>query len=198
MTIWRLQALQSMGAFSNIRLEGKMQVRLPTGVRRQLLRYYAAVQRFRSGPGPSPWLLQALFWVVHSHTVIDATRAAKKLQSSLRDGERQFALGWGRIMVRVLAEANFSTAQAAVGPINQQCLPQRVCNASDIDPASPSDLPPAQRETVLAIARLYRARDWSFLYLPLLEIGAVILNCIMRVEQQFESGCSSIKNGGVP
>lgn len=181
-TVWRLQALQTRGDFASIILGGALQVPLPNDVARQVLRYYDAVLQFRGGARPNPALLQLLFWIVHSHTVKRAMHAAKTQQSSLPRGEREFALGWGQVMVKVLAEVNFPTVRAVIGRINLDDLPQRICDAADIDATRPSDLPPAQRMTVLAIASLYRERDWSFIYMPLLEIAAAILKCIIAVE----------------
>lgn len=185
LVVWRLQALQSRGQYRDIALTGSLQVKLPKSVTRQILRYYDAVSQFKKGPGPRPELLQLLFWVVHTHTVIKAMRAAKSLVGTLLDGERQFALGWGKVMVKVLAEVNFPTVKAVVGSINSNELPQRVCNAADTDPAMSSSLPEAQRTTVLAIAALYRNRDLSFLYLPLLEIGAVLLKYVIIINATF-------------
>jgi hypothetical protein len=181
-TVWRLQALQTRGDFAAVSLAGALQVPLPSDVARQVLRYYDAVLQFRGGTGPNPALLQLLFWIVHSHTVKKAMRAAKAAQKSLPRGEREFALGWARVMVKVLAEVNFPTVRAVIGRINLGDLPQRVCDAADIDATRPSDLPPAQRMTVLAIASLYREKDWAFIYMPLLEVAAAILKCIIAVE----------------
>lgn len=181
-TVWRLQALQTRGAFSDIVLSGSLLVPLPRDVLRQVLRYYDSVLRFRRGAGPNPALLQLLFWIVHSHTVKKAMRAAEDQVHSLPKGEREFALGWGKVMVQALADVNFPTARAIVGRINLNDFPQRVCNAADIDRARPSDLPPSQRITVLAVAALYRERDWSFIYMPLLEVAAAILKCVIAIE----------------
>ncbi|MBV8067406.1 MAG: hypothetical protein JO113_05490 [Candidatus Eremiobacteraeota bacterium] len=180
-TVWRLQALMSRGQFANVDLSGTLQVPLPDDVSRQVLRYYDAVQQLRSAHAPNPALLQLLFWIVHSHTVKKAMQAAQAEADSLPNGERQFALGWGRVVVKVLATVNFPTAGAVIGPINLDDLPQRVCDASDIDVGLRSDLPPRQRATVLAIAALYRERDVSFIYMPLLEIGAALLKCIIAL-----------------
>ncbi len=181
-TVWRLQALQTRGEFSNVILRGSLQVPLPSDVGRQVLRYYDAVLQFRRGGGPNPTLLQLLFWIVHSHTVKKAMRAAKAQVALLPKGEREFALGWGQVIVAVLTEVNFPTVRGVVGPININALPERVCDAADIDIARRSDLPPLQRTTVLTFAALYRERDWSFIYMPLLEVAAAILKYIIALE----------------
>jgi hypothetical protein len=181
-TVWRLQALQTRGDFSDIVLSGSLQVPLPSDILRQVLRYYDSVLRFRRGAAPNPALLQLLFWIVHSHTVKRAMRAAKDQVHSLPKGEREFALGWGQVMVTILADVNFPTASAVIGRINLNDFPQRICNAADIDVARPSDLPPSQRLTVLAVAALYRQRDWSFIYMPLLEVAAAILKFVIALE----------------
>jgi hypothetical protein len=90
-------------------------------------------------------------------------------------------------MVKVLAAVNFPTVRAVIAPINLDELPQRVVDAADIDVARRSDLPPLQRMTVLAIAALYRERDWSVLYMPLLEIAAAILKGVIAVEARLSS-----------
>ncbi len=179
--VWRFLALQSRGEFQEYDLRGAKQVALPDSVRRLLFRYYdgvRAIERDRISTG----LLQALFWTVHAHTVTLAMRSAREDIPSLPSGEKVFALGWGDVMVRIVAGANFSTGQDSMGPINATFLPQRICRPADLEPEMPSDLPDGQRATVVAIAALYHERSWNFLYTPLLQAVAAAINFVMIAE----------------
>ncbi len=44
-------------------------------------------------------------------------------------GRIPFALGWGKVMVKVLAGADFFTDWHVVGPLSADLLPQRICTA---------------------------------------------------------------------
>ncbi len=176
LTVWRMQALQTRGEFPSVALQGTMQVPLPEDVRQDLFAYYDGVRAIQSVTETAEAHLQTLFWLVHDHTVAAATAAAVDQASTLAAGEREFALGWGKVMVKVLADVDFSTDQHFVGPLNRDCLPQRICQVADIDPIMPSDLPPPQRATVLMISSLFLASDLSPIYTPVLEAGAAALD----------------------
>jgi len=176
LTVWRMQALQSRGEFPDVVLQGAFQAPLPANVRQNLFDYYDGVRAIRAIDEAAESHLQRLFWTVHENTVAAATQAAVDLVASLPAGEYDFALGWGKVMVKVLAGADFSTDKHFVGPLNADLLPQRICVAADIDPRAPSDLPAPQRATVLMIAELFRKSDLSPIYTPVLEAGARILD----------------------
>ena len=182
LTVWRLLALQSRGEFTNVILQGTEQVPLPENVRLELFAYYDAVRAIAAVDASAEARLQRLLWSVHSDTVAAATAAAVQQVPGLPPGENDFALGWGKVMVKVLSDVDFSTDQHFVGPINADCLPQRVCVADDIDPLRPSTLPPAQRTTTLMIAALFRASDLSPVYTPALEAGAAVLDDGIKAE----------------
>jgi hypothetical protein len=176
LTVWRMQALQSRGEFSNVVLQGNFQAPLPENVRQDLFAYYDAIRAIQGIDTAAETQLQTLFWTVHEDTVVAGTRAAVDQVPTLQAGEYDFALGWGKVMVKVLAGANFFTDSHFVGPLNADLLPQRICRAADIDPLLPSDLPPPQRVTVLMIADLFRKSDLSPVYTPVLEAGAEVLS----------------------
>jgi hypothetical protein len=175
LTVWRMQALQSRGEFPHVTLQGNFQVPLPKNVRQDLFAYYDAIRAINEIDEAAEARLQTLFWTVHEDTVVAATQAAVDQVPALPPGEYGFALGWGKVMVKVLAGADFFTDQHFVGPLNADLLPQRICNAADVDALQPSTLPPAQRATVLMIAELFRKSDLSPVYTPVLECGAEIL-----------------------
>ena len=172
LTVWRLEALQTRGEFADVTLNGTPQVPLPATIRQELLAYYDGVRAIHAETPGAEDHLQRLFWTVHDHTVAVATSAAAAIVHTLPSGEREFALGWGKVIVRVLDDVNFSTDRHIVGPLNADALPQRICNSDDVDPLRPSDLPPLQRATVISIAALFRASALSPIYKPVLEIGA--------------------------
>jgi hypothetical protein len=175
LTVWRMQALQSRGEFAYVTLQGTFQVPLPENVRQDVFSYYDAVRAIRVIDEAAEAKLQTLFWTAHEDTVVAATQAAVDQVPSLPAGEYDFALGWGKVMVKILAGADFFTDSHFVGPLNADLLPQRICTAADIDPLLPSTLPDAQRATVLMIAGLFRASDLSPIYTPLLEDCADVL-----------------------
>jgi hypothetical protein len=176
LTVWRLQALQARGELPGITLQGTEQVRLPEDVAETLRAYYDALAAMKERTKEGEARLQRLFWVAHAATVQVATRAAVPLVDTLPKGERAFALGWGKVMVKVLADVNFSTDRDFIGKLNTDLLPQRVCTAADLDLLSRSDLPEAQRATAISIAALYEASDLSPVYTPVLEAGATVLD----------------------
>jgi hypothetical protein len=172
LTVWRMQALQRRGEFPNVVLQGNFQVPLPENVRQDLFAYYDGVRAIRAIDDAAEAHLQTLFWTAHEDTVAAATQAAIDQVPALPPGEYDFALGWGKVMVKILAGADFFTDSHFVGPLNADLLPQRICRAADIDPIALSDLPPPQRATVLMIAELFRKSDLSPIYTPVLEAGA--------------------------
>src|SRR5580658_608363 len=175
LTVWRMQALQSRGEFPDVVLQGVFQVPLPENVRQDLWAYYDAIRAIRAVDDSSEAHLQELFWTAHEDTVAAATQAGVEQAPALPAGEYDFALGWGKVMVKVLAGADFFTDSHFVGPLNADLLPQRICQAADLDPLKPSDLPPPQRATVLMIADLFRDSGLSPVYTPVLEDGAAVL-----------------------
>lgn len=176
LTVWRFEALQSRGEFPDVHLEGTLQLPLPETVRRDLFAYYDAIRAIRTVADAAEVRLQELFWTAHEDTVAAATASAVALVPALPPGESDFALGWGKVMVKVLAGADFFTDRHFVGPLNADLLPQRVCDSADADPLQPSDLPVPQRATVLMITELYRRSDLSPIYTPVLVDGAELLS----------------------
>jgi len=185
LVIWRLQALQSAGKFKHIELTGTMQAPLPDLVCSELLRYYRAVHSFSERDGGSAGMLQKLFWLVHARTVEAALRSANELDNTLPDGERNFALGWGAVMVKVLAETNFSTGGATISQINMAMLPQRILCPADLNLTDPCDLPEAQRQTAGIISALYGRRSLLSLFLPILAFGAPLVELLILADQRF-------------
>jgi hypothetical protein len=187
LVIWRLQALQSAGKLQHVRLVGDLETKpaLPSHVSSYLLRYYRAVRAFRKHSGSSPGMLQKLFWLVHEHTVVAALRSASKLHGSLPEGERAFALGWGAVMVKVLAQTNFSTGRATIGRLNHGMLPKRILRVADLDLDGVSDLPEPQRKTAGIIAALYGRLSLLSLFLPILAFGAPLVELFIVAEQRF-------------
>lgn len=175
LTVWRMQALQSRGEFPKVLLQGNFQVPLPEKVRQDMFEYYDAIRSIQSVDRATEARLQTLFWTAHEDTVVAATQAALDQVPTLTPGEYDFALGWGKVMVKILAGADFFTDSHFVGPLNADCLPQRICLAADLDPLQPSSLPPLQRATVCMIAELFRKSDLSPIYTPVLEDGAELL-----------------------
>jgi hypothetical protein len=191
LVIWRLQALQSAGKFPHVRLTGNLGPQLPSEVNSQLLRYYRAVSVFRKRSSPPSGMLQKLFWLVHARTVEAALKSAVELEHMLPEGERDFALGWGAIMVRVLAETNFSTGGATIGPLNLD-LPQRILSLSDLNLADDSDLPLSQRETASLITTLYGRLSLSSIFLPVLAFGAPLVELFILAEQRFKEAFAAL------
>ncbi len=192
LVIWRLQALQSAGKFQHVRLTGNLQAELPLLVSAQLLRYYRAVSVFRRR-SVSSGMLQKLFWLVHARTVEAALRSANALCDTLPEGEREFALGWGAIMVKVLAQTNFSTGGATISRLNLEFLPQRILCVSDLDLEVESNLPIQQREMAGMIATLYGERSLSSVFLPVLEFGAPLVELLILSEQQFKGAFMALR-----
>jgi hypothetical protein len=193
LTVWRIQALQMRGEFQHVTLNGTRQVPLPDAIRQELCGYYDAVRSVSDMTAAAEQHLQRLFWAVHDHTVTTATRAAVDVVPTLPAGERDFALGWGKVMVKVLDDVNFSTDRHFVGPLNAEILPQRICNSDDVDPLRPSNLSPAQRATVIMIAQLFRASDLSPIYTPVLEIGAGTLDDAIGVDVNLERDLGTLR-----
>ena len=176
LTVWRMQALQSRGEFARVVLQGNLQVPLPDSVGQGILAYYDVVRTVDAADQAVESRLQTLFWSAHEQAVAIAMQAAVGQVPSLPPGEREFALGWGKVMVKVLSDVDFSTDKRFIGPLNTSLFPQRICRDEDTDPLALSDLPPAQRTTVLLIADLYRASDLSPIYTPVLDTGAAALD----------------------
>jgi hypothetical protein len=175
LTVWRMQALQSRGEFPSVVLQGKFQVPLPENVRQDMFGYYDAVRAIQVVDRAAEDCLQTVFWTAHENTVVAATQAALDQVPTLQPGEYDFALGWGKVMVKVLAGADFFTDSHFVGPLNADLLPQRICVAADLDLLKPSNLTPPQRATVCMIAELFQKSDLSPIYTPVLEDGAAVL-----------------------
>jgi len=188
LTVWRMQALQSRGEFPNVLLQGNFQVPLPENVRQDMFAYYDAIRAIQSVDRAAEARLQTLFWTAHEDTVVAATRAALDQVPALTAGEYDFALGWGKVMVKILAGADFFTDSHFVGPLNADCLPQRICLATDLDPLQPSSLPPLQRATVCMIAELFRKSDLSPIYTPVLEDGVELLADGIKARLDLDSG----------
>jgi hypothetical protein len=198
LTIWRLQALQSAGKLQHVHLVGDVQARpvLPPLVCSYLLRYYRAVRGFRKRSRSSPGMLQKLFWLVHEHTVVAALRSADDLHGTLPEGEREFALGWGAIMVKVLAQTNFSTGRVTIGRLNHGMLPKRILGLADLDLESDSDLPEQQRQTAGIIAALYGRRSLISIFLPVLAFGAPLVELLIIAEQRFREAFALLSRRG--
>jgi hypothetical protein len=197
LTVWRMQALQSRGEFPHVMLRGNFQVPLPENVRQDLFAYYDAVRAIQAIDDTAEARLQTLFWTAHEDTVAAATQAALDQVPTLPPGEHDFALGWGKVMVKILAGADFFTDRHFVGPLNADLLPQRICQAADLDPLLPSDLPEGQRATVVMITALFRKSDLSPIYTPMLEGGAEVLadgiKARLDLDQDFRSLASHLR-----
>jgi hypothetical protein len=190
LVIWRMQALQSAGKFKHVTLNNTQPAPLPKEVCAQLLRYYRAVSIMRKRP-VSSGMLQKLFWLVHARTVDAALLSAGGLECTLPDGERQFALGWGAIMVKVLADTNFSTGSLTIGPLNLE-LPQRLLHQSDFDAPHDSGLSEGQLTTVSFIRALYGRRSLSSIFLPVLAFGAPLVELFVIAQQRFKEAFAAL------
>ena len=82
---------------------------------------------------------------------------------------------WGKLIIKALAAVDFPTVRAVAAPINLSDLSQRMYNAGDIDPATPSDLPKRQRAAVRWITTLHRDKEWSLILPSTFGSGSVDL-----------------------
>ncbi len=172
LTIWRLRALKNRGEFGHVTIAGNDQVSLPRSIERRLHRYYKVIRSIGAGVKVPPKLLQMILWGIHVHSLAVAFKSAKTELESLPPGEREFAVGWGKIMVRALAGVGFWTTKRLTAPLTAD-LPARVLCASDINPEHLSDLPLNQRTAAIAIADLGLHEDLARIYSPALGVGAL-------------------------
>ncbi len=172
LTVWRLRALKNRGEFGHVTIAGNDQVSLPKSIERRLHRYYRVIRSIRGGGKVPPKLLQTVLWGIHVHSLAVAFKAAKTELASLPPGEREFAVGWGTIVVRALAGVGFWTTKRLSAPLAAD-LPARVLCATDINPEYLSDLPLNQRTAAIAIAGLALESDLARIYSPLLGVSAL-------------------------
>ncbi len=180
LTVWRLRALKNRGEFGHVTIAGKDQLALPKSIERRLRRYYKVIRSIGAGDTVPPKRLQMILWGIHVHSVSIAFKAAKADLESLPPGEREFAVGWGEIVVRALAGAGFRTTKRLAGPFAGH-LPARVLSASDINPEHRSDLPLNQRTAAIVIANLALRADLARIYSPVLGVSALFVAWLIDV-----------------